>query len=109
LFSNAIHAQEYKSAIGLRLGYPVSVSYKTFLNPMRLSYLLVTDHMAVSLALASTPSTLAPLIKSISPLTGLTVCNGIMVSVPVQSSTIMEMLITTIMEKLALVFLGTWA
>jgi hypothetical protein len=31
-FSNAIHAQEYKSAIGLRLGYPVSVSYKTFLS-----------------------------------------------------------------------------
>lgn len=32
LFSNAIQAQEYNSAIGLRLGYPLSVSYKKFLN-----------------------------------------------------------------------------
>ncbi len=28
----AAQAQEYNSAIGLRLGYPTSVSYKTFLN-----------------------------------------------------------------------------
>ncbi len=32
LFSNAIHAQSYNSAIGLRLGYPVSVTYKKFLT-----------------------------------------------------------------------------
>lgn len=32
LFSNAIHAQSYNSAIGLRLGVPLSVSYKTFLS-----------------------------------------------------------------------------
>ncbi|MDX2067050.1 MAG: hypothetical protein SFV55_01425 [Haliscomenobacter sp.] len=32
LFSNAIHAQAYNSAIGLRLGYPTSVSYKKFLT-----------------------------------------------------------------------------
>lgn len=25
-------AQDYKSAIGLRLGYPISITYKTFLN-----------------------------------------------------------------------------
>jgi len=31
-FSNAIHAQAYKSAIGLRLGFPTSVTYKTFLT-----------------------------------------------------------------------------
>lgn len=32
LFSNAIQAQSYNSAIGLRLGVPLSVSYKTFLS-----------------------------------------------------------------------------
>ena len=26
------HAQDYNSAVGLRLGYPLSVTYKTFLN-----------------------------------------------------------------------------
>ncbi|MBL0192403.1 MAG: hypothetical protein IPQ18_13970 [Saprospiraceae bacterium] len=31
-FNQSASAQEYKSAIGLRLGYPLSVSYKTFLN-----------------------------------------------------------------------------
>lgn len=29
---NSLQAQDYKKAIGLRLGYPVSVSYKTFLD-----------------------------------------------------------------------------
>lgn len=32
LCSVSVQAQNYKSAIGLRLGYPVSVSYKHFLN-----------------------------------------------------------------------------
>lgn len=32
LFSNAIHAQEYKSAIGARLGLPISATYKMFLS-----------------------------------------------------------------------------
>lgn len=32
MFSNAIQAQEYSSAIGLRLGVPLSVSYKKFLS-----------------------------------------------------------------------------
>ncbi len=31
LFSS-LHAQDYKSAIGLRLGYPLSATYKFFLN-----------------------------------------------------------------------------
>lgn len=31
-FSSQMQAQDYKSAIGLRFGYPLSVSYKTFLN-----------------------------------------------------------------------------
>ena len=31
-FSNAIHAQEYNSAVGARLGYPLSFSYKKFLG-----------------------------------------------------------------------------
>lgn len=30
--SSQIQAQDYQSAIGLRFGYPLSVSYKTFLN-----------------------------------------------------------------------------
>lgn len=30
--SYSADAQDYKSAIGLRLGYPLSVSYKTFIN-----------------------------------------------------------------------------
>jgi hypothetical protein len=30
--STQIKAQDYKSAIGLRFGYPLSVTYKTFLN-----------------------------------------------------------------------------
>lgn len=33
LVGNVVKAQDYKSAVGLRLGYPVSLSYKTFLNP----------------------------------------------------------------------------
>jgi hypothetical protein len=32
LFTTNTFAQDYKSAIGLRLGYPLSVSFKTFLN-----------------------------------------------------------------------------
>jgi hypothetical protein len=32
LFSNAIQAQEYNSAIGLRAGYPYAVTYKKFLG-----------------------------------------------------------------------------
>jgi len=32
LISNQVQAQEFKSAIGLRLGYPTSVSFKTFIN-----------------------------------------------------------------------------
>ncbi len=32
LFSVTTNAQDYKSAIGLRLGYPLSISYKTFLS-----------------------------------------------------------------------------
>jgi hypothetical protein len=31
-FSSQLSGQAYKSAIGLRFGYPTSVSYKTFLN-----------------------------------------------------------------------------
>ena len=31
-FVNDVSAQEFKSAIGARLGYPLSVSYKVFLN-----------------------------------------------------------------------------
>lgn len=30
--TNEMKAQDYKSAIGLRFGYPVSISYKTFLT-----------------------------------------------------------------------------
>ena len=30
--TNEMKAQDYKSAIGLRFGYPVSISYKTFLS-----------------------------------------------------------------------------
>lgn len=30
--TNNTHAQDYKSAVGLRLGVPTSISYKTFLN-----------------------------------------------------------------------------
>jgi hypothetical protein len=30
--SQSLKAQDYKSAVGLRLGYPLSVSYKTFLS-----------------------------------------------------------------------------
>jgi len=30
--SSQLKAQDYKSAIGLRLGYPVSISYKTFMT-----------------------------------------------------------------------------
>ncbi len=32
LVVNKLDAQSYNSAIGLRFGYPTSVSYKTFLN-----------------------------------------------------------------------------
>ena len=32
LFGQQSHAQQFKSAIGARLGYPLSVSYKTHLN-----------------------------------------------------------------------------
>ncbi len=32
LFGTALSAQNYKSAIGLRLGYPWAFSYKTFIN-----------------------------------------------------------------------------
>ncbi len=32
LYSNNISAQDYNSAIGLRLGSPIAASYKTFLN-----------------------------------------------------------------------------
>jgi len=32
LFTNNAQAQFYKSAVGLRLGYPASVSYKQFVN-----------------------------------------------------------------------------
>lgn len=32
LFSVNSQAQDYKTAVGLRLGYPLSVSYKTFLS-----------------------------------------------------------------------------
>jgi hypothetical protein len=32
LLTNNMNAQEYKSAVGLRLGYPLSASYKHFLN-----------------------------------------------------------------------------
>ncbi|HRO08228.1 MAG TPA: hypothetical protein PK611_08455 [Saprospiraceae bacterium] len=32
LFSVSSYAQDYKSAIGLRFGYPLSASYKTFLS-----------------------------------------------------------------------------
>ncbi len=31
-FASQVRAQDYKSAIGLRLGYPISVTYKTFLT-----------------------------------------------------------------------------
>lgn len=32
-FGHSATAQDYTSAIGVRFGYPLSVSYKTFLNP----------------------------------------------------------------------------
>ena len=32
MYASSVHAQDYKSAIGLRLGYPLSVSYKTFIS-----------------------------------------------------------------------------
>lgn len=31
-FASKVQAQDYKSAIGLRLGYPLSLTYKTFLT-----------------------------------------------------------------------------
>jgi hypothetical protein len=32
VFVNAAQSQNYKSAVGLRLGYPLSLSYKTFIS-----------------------------------------------------------------------------
>lgn len=32
IFSNDVQGQDFKSAVGLRLGYPLSVTYKTFIS-----------------------------------------------------------------------------
>lgn len=32
VFTPTVHAQEYRSAVGARLGYPLSISYKHFIN-----------------------------------------------------------------------------